>query len=66
MIIKDIQRNAVCMVAAYVILWYAGAMFPFIANELVIGAVGFAGLLVIITIVICICRIIDTIRNKSE
>lgn len=41
------------------------SLFPFIANELVIGAVGFAGLLVIITIVICICRIIDTIRKSK-
>lgn len=65
---KDIQRNAICMVIAYIILWYAGAMFnffPFIANDLVIGAVGFAGLLVVITIVICTCWIIDTIRKSK-
>lgn len=66
---KDIERNAICLVVGFIILWYAGAMFnffPFIGGDLTINAVGYTGFMVVIVIVICTCWIVDTIRNKSE
>ena len=46
---KETERNAVCILVLYLVLWYVGSMFgffPFIANDLAIAAVGFAGLLI--------------------
>lgn len=64
-IMKDIERNAICMIVMYIVLWYAGAMidfFPFIGDD----AVGFTGLLIVIVIVMCTCWIIDTIRKQGR
>lgn len=57
---KDV-RNALGLIAGYIVLWYVGAMlnfFPF-------GAVGFTGLLLCIVFVICTGRIMDEIRKSG-
>ena len=62
---KDMQRNAVCIIIMYIVLWYAGAMFdffPFIGGD----SVAFTGLLVVVATVICTCWIIDTIRKQGR
>ena len=63
---KNDERNAVCIIIGFIILWYVGAMFnffPFIGDD---SAVGFTGLLVVIAMVICTCWIIDTIKTKGK
>ena len=59
---KETERNAVCILVLYLALWYVGSMFgffPFIANDLAIAAVGFAGLLIV--------RLIgNNIENKTK
>ncbi len=66
---KETERNAVCILVLYLVLWYVGAMFsffPFIANDLAIAAVGFAGLLIVAAIVICTCWVIETIQKTAK
>ncbi len=66
---KEISRNAICMIVVFVILQYAGAMFgyfPFIANDLAIRAVEFTGLLIAIVVVTCTCWVIHVIQNKNK
>ena len=66
---KETERNAVCIIVVYIVLWYAGAMFgffPFSAGDLVLGAVGFTGLLIVMAIVACTCWIIDTIKKTAK
>ena len=65
---KNIIKNAICLVVGFIVLWYAGAMinfFPFTGDDLAIRAVGFTGLLVVIAMVVCTCWIVITIRNKK-
>ncbi len=66
---KDIERNAIFMIVLYIVLWYAGAMlgfFPFMSDDLTVGAVGFTGLLLVIVMVLCTCWIIDAIKKKDK
>ena len=66
---KETERNAVCILVLYLVLWYVGSMFgffPVIANDLAIAAVGFAGLLIVAAIVICTCWIIETIQKTAK
>ncbi|WP_186566987.1 hypothetical protein [Lawsonibacter celer] len=66
---KNAARNAVCIIAGFVVLWYVGAMFnffPFLADDLAIRAVGFTGLLIVAVIVICTCWIITKLEEKNH
>ena len=63
---NDMTRNAICIIVGYIVLWYAGAMFNFFPFVFDNGEVGFTGLLIVITIVICTCWIIDTIQKKDN
>ena len=61
-------REIAAILIGFIVVWYAGAMlnfFPFMADDLSIGAVGFTGLLLCIVIVICTCRIIEEIRKNK-
>lgn len=63
---KDMIRNAICLILGYIVLWYAGArfnFFPFLGDE---NGVVFAGFLVVLVIVACTCWIIDTIQKKNK
>ncbi|MDY5014683.1 MAG: hypothetical protein SO063_01320 [Eubacteriales bacterium] len=60
-------RNALFIIAGFVLLWYVGAMlnfFPFYADDLAIRAIGFTGFLLCAVIAFCTCWIVDTIRKK--
>lgn len=61
-------REIAAIIIGFIALWFAGAMlnfFPFWADDLCIGAVGFTGLLLCAVIVICACRIIEEIRKNK-
>ena len=61
-------REIAAIIIGFIALWFAGAMlnfFPFMADDLSIGAVGFTGLLLCIVIVLCTCRIIEEIRKNK-
>ncbi len=61
-------REIAAIIIGFIGLWYAGAMlnfFPFMADDLSIGAVGFTGLLLCIVVVLCTRRIIEEIRKNK-
>ncbi len=61
-------REIAAIIIWFIALWHAGAMlnfFPFMADDLSIGAVGFTGLLLCIVIVLCTCRIVEEIRKNK-
>ena len=64
---NNMIRLVILIIIGYLVLWFAGAMcnfFPFIANDLVYGAIGFTGLLICVVIVVCTCWIISEIKKK--
>ena len=64
---KDMLRIVISIVVNYIILWYVGAMFnffPFRANDLVLSAIGFTGLMICLVIVGCTCWIIHEIKKN--
>ncbi len=66
---KDIIRNAICIIVVFIVLQYVGAMFgyfPFIGNDLTLKAVEYTGLLLAVVIVVCTCWIIHVIQDKDR
>ena len=62
-------KNAIAIIVGFIVLWYAGAMlnfFPFWGSDLVIGAVGFTGLLICGVLVLCTCWIMDALRKMGK
>ena len=62
-------KKAIAIIAGFTVLWYAGAMldfFPFWGDDLVIGAVGFTGLLICAALVLCTCWIMDELRKMGK
>ena len=62
-------KKAIAMIVGFIVLWYAGAMlnfFPFWGNDLVIGAVGFTGLLICGALVLCTCWVMDELRGMGK
>lgn len=59
-------KRAIGIVVGFIVLWYAGAMlnfFPFLGSDLVVGEIGYTGLLVCIVLVTCTCWIVDEMRR---
>lgn len=55
------------VVIGVVILFYIGAMFnffPFIADDLVIRALGFCTLIICLMVAICTCFLLDFLNKK--
>lgn len=55
------------VIIGVVILFYIGAMFnffPFIADDLVIRALGFCSLIICLVVAICTCFILDFLDKK--
>lgn len=57
------------VVIGVVVLFYVGAMFdffPFVADDLVIRALGFCTLIVCLVVTICSCMFLDFIGKNKE
>lgn len=64
---NDMIRNAVSIIIGFFVLWYCGAMYDFcifLADDFTVRAIGFTGLLICVTIVVCTCWIISEIKKK--